>query len=387
VKELHEKVDLPTQILNQYNQWEQAMWKLWMKGIGTLTLVFVIAAFAGSCNLVGASNRTTPTHHDFPLSEEWATQLRGKVEHITIDNTNTIFARTSSDIYAVDMQSGSILWRQRITRDLLYSPVLAEQGMIFFADGRGLLALRSSDGEILWQQFLRRPSSARVVDVTPDLVAVNDPSFISVYQTHNGSLLWEKSVCREQVQAYFYDAHIVVPCFGLTALDALSGEVVWETQSDKGLDRIWKSAYANGVIYSSQDLKYITAYDVKNRRQLWKKRWENDRSQAFRVSGDYLLAMKDDQICILHRSDGEISWCASNLDGVKDPVIFGDVLYLFYGFKKGIIAYDLEEGSKIGRLDFPGSIYIADDYHTQLIIPSDEFLIFAYGNKIYAYKK
>jgi hypothetical protein len=63
------------------------------------------------------------------------------------------------------------------------------------------------------------------------------------------------------------------------------------------------------------------------------------------------------------------------------------VLYLFYGYHKGIIAYDLEDGSKIGRLDFPASRYVAVDYHTQLMIPSDEFLIFAYGNQISAYRK
>jgi outer membrane protein assembly factor BamB len=364
------------------------MWKLWMKRIGTLTLVFVIAAFTVSCNLVGASNRTTPTHHDFPLSEEWATQLRGKVEHITIDNTNTIFARTSSAIYALDLQSGSILWRQRITRDLLYSPVLAEQDMIFFADGRGLLALRSSDGEILWQQeALRYPSNAWIADVTQDLVAVDDFSYLKVYETVDGTLLWNEWVCRGSFQAYFYDTNVVVPCYGLVAMDAISGEIVWEIKSETDLDRIYWSAFADGVLYFSQDLNHITAYDVINRKELWKRSWMNDGTQAFRISGDYLLATKYDQLCILQRSDGEISWCASNLDGAKDPVIFGDVLYLFYGFKKGIIAYDLEDGSKIGRLDFPASRYIAVDYHTQLMIPSDEFLIFAYGNKIFAYKK
>jgi outer membrane protein assembly factor BamB len=363
------------------------MQKRWMKLIETLTFVVVIAIYSVLCFIVGTSIRTTPTKTEFPLSEKWVTKLRGNIEHITVEDNNIIIARTASKIYALDYQSGNILWQQSLGWDLLYQPVLAEMGQIFFADGRGLIALRSFGGEHLWQQYLPDPSNVRVADVTPDLIAVENSSYLGVFRTNDGSLLWKEWVCRGSFQAYFYDANVVVPCYGLAARDAISGEIVWEIKSETGLNRIWRSAYADGVIYFSQDLKYITAYDVKNRRQLWKRLWANDRSQAFRVSGDYLLAMKDDQLCILHRSDGEISWCADNLVRAKDPVIFGDVVYLFYGFQDGITAFDVRDGSKTGRLDFNATTLIAVDYHTQLMIPSDEFLIFANKNRINAYGK
>jgi outer membrane protein assembly factor BamB len=285
----------------------------------------------------------------------------------------------------LEMQSGNVLWQQTIAWDLLYRPVLSENGNLFFTDGRGLYRIRSSDGEILWQQVLRL-SSADVVDVTPDLVAIIDPPYLEMYQTLDGSLLWKKSVCRQQVQAYFYDTNIVVPCFGLTSMNAVSGEFDWETKPDEALGLISQSAYANGVIYFSQDGYNITAYDLQNRDQLWMVPWEKHPSQTFKVAGDYLLATKYNRLCVLNRYEGKISWCDYNLKAAKDPVIFEGVLYLFNGLQAGITAYDIHNGSLIGRLDFPSYNVITVDYYSRLMVPSEELLIFAHRNKIYAYR-
>jgi len=351
--------------------------------------VVIIIAYSVVWSIVSISFSTSLSSKEFPLSEKWTTKLKGDVEQITIVENRVIIARTVKEIYALDMQSGKILWRQSTARHFSYQPVLAKNGILFLTDGKGVLALNQSDGKVLWQQGLRHPSGAEIVNVTQDLVAVNDPPYLIVYEAANGALRWEKEVCREPVQAYFFDTNIVVPCFGLTAIDALSGETVWETKSDDGADRIWKSAFADGVIYFTQDLKNITAYDVKNRKQLWKRPMADDYDsfQAYTVMGDNLLVIIDDQLCVLDRDDGRNIWCANDLIKPKNPTIFEQILYLFNGLQNGITAYDILDGSQIGRLDFPTYNFISFENDRKLMVSSDEFLIFANGGKIYAYGK
>lgn len=363
------------------------MKKRWIKRIGILALAIMIVCVAVAWSIVTTSSGTSLKSKEFPLSEKWATKLQGDIQQISIYEENAIIARTMSEIYAVDVRSGNILWQQSTVWHFPYQPVLSENGRLFLTDGKGVLALNPSDGKIPWQQVLRHPSGAEVVDVAPDLVAVNDPPYLAVYRAVDGALLWEKPVCRERAQAYFFGTNIVVPCSGLTAIDALSGEIVWETKLDDDSDQIWKSAFADGVIYFSRDFENITAYDVKNRKQLWERPLANDRSQAFKVIGDFLFVTQDNQLCALIRGDGRLVWCADALIKAKNPVIFGDVLYLFNGLQNGITAYDIHDGSQIGRLDFPAYNFITVENDRQLMISSDEFLIFASGEKIYAYGK
>jgi outer membrane protein assembly factor BamB len=349
---------------------------------GIFILVFVLV-----CVIAWTFAGSALTSKEFPLSEKWAVKLQGDIQQISVVDNSIVIVRTVSTIYTLDLHSGNILWQQNTVHHFPYQPVLSADGSLFLTDGKSAMALRQSDGETLWQQHLRHPSGAEIVAVTEDLVAVNDPPYLALYQAVSGALIWEKSVCREPVQAYFLDTNIIVPCYGLKVMDALSGETVWETKSEPGVDRIWKSAFAEGVLYSSQDLKNVKAYDVKNRKQLWNTPLANDRSQAFKVVEDNLFVTKDNKMFILHRDNGRIIWCAQGLIKAKNPVLFGNVLYLFNGLQNGITAYDFQNGRQIGRLDFPAYNFITLENNQQLMHSSDEFLIFANGEKIYAYEK
>lgn len=362
--------------------------KPWIKRIIIVTLVIMIAC-AVTLFIVITSLDTSFTSHGFPLSEKWVTKLQGDIQQLTIVDDSIMIARTMTEIYALDMQSGNILWQQNITWHFSYHPPLAINGKIFLSDGKGVLALNQSDGKLLWQQALRHPSDAEVVDVTQNLIAVNDPPYLVMYQAGNGTLLWDKSLCRDSAQAYFFDSNMVVPCYGLNAIDALSGDTVWEMRSEDGVDRILKSAFADGVIYYSQDLEDITAYDVKNRKQLWKTPLTEEKVsyQAYKVIKDHLFVTINDQVCALYRENGQMAWCTGDLIKPRNPTSFEGILYLLNGLQKGITAYDLQDGSQIGRLDIPTYLFISIENDKQLMISSDEFLIFASEKNIYAYGK
>lgn len=360
----------------------------WIKRIAILAFVIMI-----TCAIVWIIVRiwlgTSLTSDEFPLTQYWETNLRGNIEQLTIVDDSLIIARTMTELYAIDLQSGNLLWIQNISWKYSYKPILAMKGLLFVTDATGLIAINQLDGKKQWQLPLAHPTVSEVVDVTQDLIAVNDPPYIAVYQAADGVQLWEENICRGAAQAYFFNNHIVVPCNGLTVLDAISGETVWEKESREGVDRIWESAFAEGVIYFSQDLEFITAYDVKNGQLLWKTRLvdEYDSYQAYQVIGNHLFVTIDDELCVLHRENGRNLWCTKDLVRPENPTFFDNFLYLFNGLQKGITAYDIRDGRQIGRLNFPTFIFITVENDKQLMVSSDEFLIFANGKRIFAYGK
>lgn len=357
------------------------MKKTWIAAIGIAMLMILIM---GTTTWVFTSSPPIPK--DFPLSQKWVTKINGDIEQISIVDNRIVIVRTITRIYALDAASGNMLWQHRTAWHFSYQPVLVAKGTLFLTDGKGVLALNQANGKVVWQQPVRFPSGAEVIDVTQGLVAVNDAPILAMYRTNDGSLVWDRWACREPTQGYFFDNYIVVPCFGLILIDAISGETIWEIKSEDSVDRIWKSAFADGVIYFSQDLENIVAYDVKNRKILWQTSLENDRSQAFHVSGDNLTVTMDHQVCILNRYDGQIVWCVDDLIKASNPVVFANAIFLFNGIRHGITAYDVEDGSQIGRLDLPAYNFITVD-DRNLMVSSNDSLIFAFRNIIYAYEK
>lgn len=358
----------------------------WIVLIGVLAVTAVIAVALLCVGISPFFSASALVSKDFPLSPQWETRLPANIQQISVDDASgVIFARTMTKVYALEGQSGNILWEQDIAWHIPYQPILISEHMLFLADGKNVLSMNPENGNILWSQPLGSPSSAEVVAAAQGLVAVNDPPYITIYQAAYGVRLWQQDVCRENVQAYFFERALVVPCHGLTAWDAYTGDVLWTMETEPGADRIWVSAYTDGVLFASQDLENITAYDLGQRELIWKTVWKNGRSQAFKINADLVLASKEDQLCLVQREDGKILWCAGDLIKAKNPTILGGRVYLFNGLQNGITAYDLNSGENEGRLDFPAWNFITVENNQQQMAISNASLIFALRGTIYAY--
>lgn len=364
------------------------MKELWTKRIRGMILVILIF-YSLLCVIENMPFNTPLTSKEFPLEEKWTTTLKSDIEQITIVDNSVVIARTLTNVYALDLQSGEVIWMQRIRRHNSYQPIKAMNGMIFLTDGNGPMAIDLSNGEILWQGIAGNPLSADVVDVSQDFVAVNDPPYLDVFQAEDGTLLWENEVCRGPIQAYFFDNNIIVPCFGLTTFDARSGEILWEMKVKDSIDQVRKSTFSDGVIYYSQDNMNIVAYDVKNRKKIWETQIADGyvSIESYTMLGNYLLVIIDDQLCVFNRTDGSKVWCTQNLVKARNPTIYSDVLYLFNGLQKGITSFSMVDGSPIGRLDFPRYIFISSEDGMQQMVTSDSYIIFASGKRIFAYGK
>ena len=344
-----------------------------------ITIFLIVYGIAGW--LIGTWFDT----ENFPLSQKWSTRLWGDVRQLSLIDNQIVLARTELEIYAINVQFGQILWHRDTTSGAMIAPALTGNGTIFFVDGDGVQALRQSDGKTIWtQQHLRYIDEAFVAAVSQGVVAVNGGGYLSVLDAANGSVLWSKYVCRNTISPYFYGPNIYVPCFGISVLDIHSGELVAETIS---ADRIWTAGYVDNVMYSSADAEYITAYDLSKQTQIWRTHLSNDANGEFKIMGKLLFFTDTAQVCVMTRNKGDILWCRTERR-MQNPVKFNNIAYVFDGSKKIITALDIENGAPIGKLFLRNlNLGLVGWTNEQLMLSTDDLLIFSSGREIFAFGK
>jgi outer membrane protein assembly factor BamB len=350
------------------------MYKKWITRVGLVILVTYV--------VLKSTLSISFTSENFPLSEKWSTRLRSSIQQISIADNQIVLVKTAAEIYALEIKSGKLLWHRAtdywLSNDV---PALAQNGIVFFTDSKWIWALNQSDGEVLWQQRLHS-GGADVVDVSMDMVAVFDTQQISVYRTTDGALQWRKPVCRNSDQIYLHNSKLYFPCFGMTAVAVASGETVWEEKTERG---IWIAVYADGVMYSSPDNENITAYDLESRKQLWSTPLSTDGEKGFKIVDELLFVTDGTHFCVLQRYDGRKLWCADGMLNPQNPARVGDTIYIFNGPQNMITAFDIHSGTKLGQLRMT-SFKVVTTF-SQLMVSSDELLIFASGKEVFAFGK
>jgi hypothetical protein len=350
--------------------------KKYLKWVGILILVIIFAYVVRSSFL-----NTIVTFDKFPLVEKWYIKLNENIQQISISDNKIVLVRTASGINALDIKSGQILWHHDTGWRAGNETVLAKNGIVFFTDNKWVWALNQYDGAVLWQQRLHS-ESAKVVDVSKDVIAVFDWQQLFIFKATDGTLLLRKAVCRNSNLAYIKDARLYFPCFGMTTVDISSGKTIWETKDDRADTAI---AYVDDVMYSSPSEGIFTAYDLENRIQIWRKNLPSDRVHELVVSGEFLFITDGKQLCVLKRRDGSTKWCDRGTMNPQNPVKIGDIVFIFNGPQNEVTAFDISSGVHLGQLRITN--FNLFTVFRQLMVSSDELLIFGSGKEIFAFGK
>jgi outer membrane protein assembly factor BamB len=314
---------------------------------------------------------------NFPLQEKWSVKLNGEVEGISTADEQIVLVRTNTTLYAVGATEGNILWQHILNWQAVPEPVIVANGFVFFADGKAIWALDKLDGSVVWKQPVSKADS-QVKAVSEKIVAVDESQDLNLYDTDNGSMLWSKPVCRNDFQPFLDKTVVYVPCYGLRAIDISSGNNLWEKKETK---RFGGVAYDDGVMYFSPDQQSIAAFDLETRSELWVIPLQSSGYTQFEVIEDVLLLTDSDQLCTM-RKDGIILWCAENTSP-QNPAMIKKTVFIFDGYQKEIIAYDLSSGREIGKLTLV-KIKIFSIYR-ELMISTGNLLIFGSGNEVFAF--
>jgi len=350
--------------------------KKWITWIGILLLTVILAYV-----LIDSMLPTRLASENFPLIQKWSTRLNSKIEQISIVDNQFILARTGAEIYALNINTGEQVWHQETSWSATNEPVLANNQFVFFTDSKYLWALNQSDGKTLWQQKLKE-GAAGVVDVSMDMVLLFDWQQLFVYRSTDGTLLLEKPGCRNSNLAHIQDNMLYIPCTGITAIAIETGETVWETT---GNSAITAAAYSDTIQYSDPSAGVITAFNLAEQKQIWSTSITSDGVNELKIADEFLLMTDMKQFCVLRRSDGNLMWCYRGVSKPQNPVKVGDIAYISNKRQNVITAFDIYNGKQLGQLKItkfnPFIVF------RQLMVSSEELLVFAKGKDIFVFGK
>jgi len=321
-----------------------------------------------------------PVSNNFPLKQIWKTHLTGNTYGISIADDETVLVRTSAALYALDVNSGNVIWNYYLSKWLAdASPAIAKNGKVFLTDGNSVAALDQKTGSVLWEQTLST-SSLWLTDASESVVIVNQPgTYITALDVNTGDLLWHGPTCRGHVAAFISDNNVYIPCGELTAVDIKSGEVSWVSVI---ANSVGNTDHLQNVVYYYSDR--VEAFDALNQETLWKTTVVNTGFESFKVVGNVLFYTDDVRLCMLDIGNGHLEWC-SKTAYPQTPVVIGNDVFIFDGNHRTVTAFQFDDGKRIGELILPNFNYFIID--RQLLASNKNLLFFSNGSNIYAYSK
>lgn len=262
---------------------------------------------------------------------KWATQLEDNILFTnTVEKDNVIYTATvdedipvSCGIYAIDAESGKVIWEYK-TANSIKNNIVIEENRLFAQDAEGnVYCIDTKNGEKLWVEKADLGTSLS----TSSGIVVDD------------GVLYAGCAA------------------GVTAYDTETGEVLWENIRNYGEASPAEFVVAGDKLLVSSHWDALVALDKKTGKKLWA---NDDGDLRFRsstpavVDEKTLLAADSNAIMILDADSGEITHKDThediNFSSSAQPVIDGNIAYIPTA-NKGVIAFDLNEKSIVWQFD------------------------------------
>jgi outer membrane protein assembly factor BamB len=348
-----------------------------MRGRRVYFSILALILITGAVIVYSLLNDLSVTNNNFPLEQKWKLSLPEDILGLsTSENGSILFVRTARKLFAIDSVAGNIIWKRDTAEAGDATPAVAANGTVFLADNQTIWAWDQTSGALRWKQ---QAHYAVVRSATDQYVAVDSNQEIILYSAVNGNLIWQKTACRNKNLAYFGSQNLYILCKGFRALDFHSGEVTWQ---EKNPDGIYVSAFKDEILYVYELPIYVRAIDLNSRQELWKIIYRAAGETEIKIIDDKLLIMDVNRACVFQKTSGESLWCAE-IPGSQNPVLVGNVLYLFNFRQDEIHAVNFSSGSEIGSLKIKNfRIFIM---HLEMMSPANQSLIFSIEKTVFCY--
>ncbi|MDH6312014.1 outer membrane protein assembly factor BamB [Parabacteroides sp. PFB2-10] len=280
------------------------------------------------------------------LDNEW-TNLRGDAGHAGINETNltpplkmawtshiganifmvspivyqhkVFIASTDKElkgkgyIYALDSQTGNLQWKYQV-ENAIRNTIVAESGNIYAQTTQGsIIAIKASDGSLSWGRQLHVNGSTALVE---GLVAAN-----GIVYAGSGK--------------------------GLCALDARSGDVIWENNAwEQGEGSYSTLTLGKGILVSSSQSQGLYGNDAETGELRWRidRQEVADRGSTPALHKELLYLLSGHSLFIIQPETGNVivrKEYPFNLNTLSAPLMT-DKLIVFGSATEGLIAIDRE---------------------------------------------
>jgi outer membrane protein assembly factor BamB len=213
------------------------------------------------------------------------------------------------------------LWRYK-DKPLLEFPPIYVGGKLYFVNNNGFAyALDADTGKVLWERRIGALNASSPTYYRHRLYIVNlVPGHIVKLDARTGKTIWKKELPgRAESSPVVVDRTIYFGCEdgGLYALSTLSGSVRWVAQLGGPIKAA--PAYYGGRLYVGDYGGYMNAVDAKNGRVVWQ---SGSLGPGFGASGQFYSTPavafgrvysgnNDGRVYSFDISDGELAWSYS----------------------------------------------------------------------------
>ena len=262
---------------------------------------------------------------------KWTTPLEDNILFTdTVVKDNIIYTATvdedyprSCGIYALDAESGKILWIYK-TLNSIKNNVVIENDKLLAQDAEGnIYCVDAKNGKEIWVEKAELGSS---LSTSSGIVAENGVLYAGC-------------------------------AAGITAYDIENGNVIWENIRNHGEASPAEFVVAGDKLLVSSHWDALVALDKKTGKKLWENK---DSELRFRsstpavIDENTLIAADSNSIMLINANNGEIlhkdTYEDINFSSSAQPVIDGNAAYIPTA-NKGLIAYNTDEMAEEWRFE------------------------------------
>lgn len=278
-----------------------------------------------------------------------------------------LFATTGfGKVFALNAENGETLWEQDLKSPIRIAPTVDEDLVIVQTIDNAIYAIKINDGDILWKDKIESESTTMIGGAAPAF-SVKDDLIVAAFS--NG-----------QLQAY--KASTGTPLWSEWVISGEATDSIAEITSIRA-----NPVIADGFVYAGGYSGPLVAIDIRTGVKVWVKDIAIT-SQPW-VAGNFLFVLDNDgDLAAIERSTGKIVWSsiisAANSDKKSDIVIAGPILtndaLLVVTSTGKLYSISPYNGRIMGVAD------VDDDVETTPLMVNEVLLLTTKDAKITAYK-
>lgn len=200
----------------------------------------------------------------------WEKNLMGQISKTPVVHENKIIINAGSTVYAIDQNTGSILWQRAGLGRLFNSPILSGETVIVINDNGFVSALNVNTGILIWSKSynlietgtnLAVGSGLFFFSTSIDIGSGNYRSKIIALDLLNGNVVWEHNTLFPRIINLIYANNSIYfsgygQFGGMLRMNALSGNTEWGILGTTANSENFSLDINNKVYYNSENGNY-----------------------------------------------------------------------------------------------------------------------------------
>ena len=328
---------------------------------------------------------------NFPLALEWSNTFDDNINGMAVGNGTAIVGLIGIDkkvmLYAYDVYSGTAKWSTTIDGNNFAINLKIYDGEVFVAYPPNFYALNLEDGSLIWETT-DLDTGNKIVAVSERHLLVLKTLELVAYNIKTGNTTWSIAIDRGNKYVFFEDETDIVYFLTGTKIQAIkdeNGEILWT----KDTHLPGTMVFQDGVIYVNNDTAGVTldALDIFTQNTIWQTNLDSP-SEYLMVWKDQIIGISTDRFVSIERETGKKNWeYLLPLGPYRPPVRIDNTAYIRNVNSNQIIAWDLNGGDMLGKLNLPArdSIMIVRDDDLLSVDSYDPVLVLYVNDQLFVY--